>query len=301
MGHHTLFAPNQLVGGMRKICPVAAALALGCANPPDTSCKISATKIRCDHETASLPDGVGQRDVHWRLPSGFGQGPAPEGGWPVAIFFQGSLFPADGLWSAVRGTPLGAWHQADVTRHLLDAGYAVIAPETMGEGLTAWNTNLPGWASRWEESPDAALMEEIFAAVEAGEIGDGEMSMEAWHALGISSGGYMTSRMAVSQPGRFASLVVVSASYATCAGAVCKIPDALPDDHPPTRFLHGAIDPVVPIYTMRKYRDRLDDLGFVTDEVTADLVGHAWFKEAPEAVVGWFDRHPADTGGDTDR
>ena len=85
----------------------------------------------------------------------------------------------------------------------------------------------------------------------------GPIDMNNLFATGISSGGYETSRMAISMPGVFKALAIESASYATCGGALCFVPDDLPVDHPPTMFLHGEADMIVPISTMWSYSKRL--------------------------------------------
>ncbi|MCP4500742.1 MAG: hypothetical protein GY822_12345 [Deltaproteobacteria bacterium] len=80
----------------------------------------------------------------------------------------------------------------------------------------------------------------------------GPLDDQRLFAIGISSGGYMTSRMAVSYPGRFVALAIVAGGHATCSGPICNLPDALPRDHPPTVFLHGKQDVVVPAESMRR-------------------------------------------------
>jgi predicted esterase len=112
------------------------------------------------------------------------------------------------------------------------------------------------------------------------------------YATGLSSGGYMTSRMAVSYPGRFKALAIQSASYATCGGAICTVPEMLPPNHPPTLFLHGQLDDVVPISTMFPYRDKLTSEGRRVDTVIDASAGHAWIAAAPPAVRAWFDASP---------
>ena len=84
----------------------------------------------------------------------------------------------------------------------------------------------------------------------------GHLNYKRKYATGISSGGYMTSRMAVSYGGEFRSLVVAAGSYATCAGPICIVP-RLPNDHPPTLHLHGGSDLIVPPFTMEMYYDAL--------------------------------------------
>lgn len=98
----------------------------------------------------------------------------------------------------------------------------------------------------------------------------------------------MTSRMAVAYPGRFRALAIQSASYATCAGPLCVVPE-LPEDHPPVLFLHGGADAIVPIGTMDTYADALEEDGIPTERVVEDTAGHAWLEVAPEEVVGWFE------------
>src|SRR5689334_14227169 len=110
------------------------------------------------------------------------------------------------------------------------------------------------------------------------------------HATGISSGGYMTSRMAISYTPYFRSLVIESASYCICSGALCYIPDDLPTNHPPTLFLHGELDPVVPVFTMWMYEERLDSMDIPTAAIVSDLATHQWIEEAPDAVYQWFEK-----------
>ena len=100
----------------------------------------------------------------------------------------------------------------------------------------------------------------------------------------------MTSRMAVSYRGRFRALAVHSASYATCS-AVCLVP-TLPADHPPTLFLHGLLDPVVPVVTMEPYRTALLRDGRDVKAVINPTASHEWIPEGPKAVTDWFNAHP---------
>ena len=110
------------------------------------------------------------------------------------------------------------------------------------------------------------------------------------YAMGISSGGFMTSRMAVSYAGSFRALAIASGSYATC-GTSCTLPATLPADHPPTLFLHGAADQTVPLSIMTPYRDKLVAEGRVVDTVINMDAGHEWLPEAKTAVPAWFDTH----------
>jgi predicted esterase len=101
----------------------------------------------------------------------------------------------------------------------------------------------------------------------------------------------MTSRMAVSYAGTFRALAIASASYATCLGAACVVPTELPADHPPTLFMHGDLDTIVPIATMRPYHDRLAAQGIETALDESPTAGHQWLDDAPEQTTAWFEAH----------
>ena len=119
----------------------------------------------------------------------------------------------------------------------------------------------------------------------------GRLDAARKYAAGISSGGYMTSRMAVSYAGEFRALAIHSASYATCSGVLCAIP-GVPADQPPTLFLHGAKDDVVPISTMEAYADALTAAGRETRTIVDPDAAHEWIAQAPAGIRGWFDAHP---------
>lgn len=112
------------------------------------------------------------------------------------------------------------------------------------------------------------------------------------YATGISSGGYMTSRMAISYTSYFRSLVIESGSYCVCSGVLCYVPDDLPQNHPPTLFLHGELDPVVPIFTMWMYYDKLNAINITVQAVVSTFADHQWIDEAPDQVYKWFLKYP---------
>lgn len=101
----------------------------------------------------------------------------------------------------------------------------------------------------------------------------------------------MTSRMAVSYAGTFRALADHSGSYATCSNT-CIVPTPLPSGHPPTLFLHGDTDTVVPMSAIQPYIDALMAEGFETQLVTDATAGHQWLSEAVQAIPAWFDSHP---------
>jgi poly(3-hydroxyoctanoate) depolymerase len=248
-------------------------------------CMSTDDDIRCSYETTVFEMGLlngGDRDVHFQVPIG----PTPAAGWPVVVFFQGSLFSAELSFSGSRGDAFGRLSLAQTFGSLLDAGFAVIAPETLGEGATAWQTNVPPTSLLWEGSNDDQFILALLATMTDVDGPFGALQVDRFYAMGISSGGFMTSRMAVSYPGRFAALAIHSAGYATC-GAVCLLP-SLPGDHPPTLFLHGNNDVVVTRLVMEPYRDELQDMGITVSTIIDDDAGHEWLADAVTAIPAWF-------------
>lgn len=248
-------------------------------------CTITPTSVSCMHETTTVSTGAALplRQVHFQVPLGT----PPAAGFPVVVAFQGTALSAALTWAGTSVDLYGMYYQALVVARLLDAGYAVLTPETANDGASYYDTNVPPYATAWETAPDHQLMLGIFAGIEAGDFGP--LNPSALFAVGFSSGGYMTSRMAVSYPGRFRSLAIQSASYATCGGALCTVPATLPADHPPTLFLHGGADSFVPVATMVPYEAALRAQGTATRVVTEAARGHEWLPAAPDEVLAWFD------------
>ena len=242
-------------------------------------CASDATSITCPRETVT----VGGRVVTYEVPAGT----PPSAGWPVVVYYQGSFVPGSQAFAAKVGDAFGQYQLTRTVRALLDRGYAVVAPNALGNGSEFWETNVPPYSLAWMGSDDDVFIKALLPALGDGTLGP--LDPDRRYAMGISSGGYMTSRMAVSYPGAFRALVVASASYATCS-QVCNVP-ALPADHPPTLFLHGNADSVVPIGTMTPYRDQLISDGRVAMSIVNPTAGHEWLSEAVAAIPDWFDAH----------
>jgi poly(3-hydroxybutyrate) depolymerase len=224
--------------------------------------------------------------VHVAIP----QGEPPANGWPAVVFFQGSLLSAALAFHGERGDAFGQFELAHTVSTLLGEGFAVIAPEVAGGGATFWQTNIPPASVAWEGSSDDTLMGHLFAAMDDANGPFGRLDRERLYAMGISSGGFMTSRMAVSYPGRFQALAVHSAGFAWCSAA-CVLPSSLPADHPPTLFAHGLGDPVVPVGVMTMYRDALRAEGIEVEAVVDEAAGHEWLSTGVTAIPAWFLAH----------
>lgn len=250
---------------------------------PTPLCEVDERRIACVRRKSVLDVDGTSRAVHFQWPST----EPPVGGFPTVLLFQGSASPAGLAWVGERSGAFGAYFQADVIRALLSAGFAVLTPEASFGGAGAWNTNIAPYSFAWETSPDHALMLALFDAIERGELG--ELDPDALYAAGLSSGGYMSSRVALEYEGRFNRIAIASGSYATCAGSFCSVP-TLDATHPPTLFLHGGLDLVVPPSTMRLYADELERRGVEHEVVVDPSVDHAWIPAAAERVVSFFRR-----------
>jgi poly(3-hydroxyoctanoate) depolymerase len=232
--------------------------------------------VSCPHWEATLwtgATGLVPRDVHYMTPIGT----PPPGGWPAVIVWSPSIWSAEVMWYGTTAYPAGAYYDTMQVKALLDAGYAVLAPESHLEGFTFWDTNNV-LTPIWDIAPDKFFTDTILS-----ELGRGR--------FGMSSGGYMASRMAVSYPGVFEAIAVQSASYMTCAGLLCSVPSNLSSTHAPTLFLHGTWDAIVPISTMYQYRDRLRAKGVETRTVTKSFAGHEFLPQSPTEIVNWFRSH----------
>ena len=250
------------------------------ANP----CSVTDTAAMCtSRPVLTIVSGADARRIYWNEPPRQG-GPSP---FPLVILFQGSFFGPSGTWGVSlpkATTPFGGYYQVVLVAKLLEIGFIVVQPEAQG-GLF-WNTNN---GSDYDTSPDSVFIPRLLAEIEKGTFGRADATR--LYATGISSGGYMTSRMAVSYAGRFRALAIEPGSYASCLGPLCVVPSVLPADHPPTLFLHGGADTTVPIATAQDYYRKLQAQGIEAKFVEAPAASHQWLDTAPEDVTNWFLAH----------
>ena len=235
-------------------------------------------RIYCPSKNLDVKGPHITRSVKYSVP----EGKAPRGGWPAVVIYQGSFFPVE--FTRNNLAPFGGYNEVRLIESLLNKGFAVIAPPAIA-GLY-WMTNLTG--IDYNTSEDFYFIEEMLKQIGDGAFG--KINMNRLYATGISSGGYHTSRMAVSFPGVFRALAVESASYATCGGPLCVLPK-LSHQHPPTLFLHGEKDIVVPVATMLPYYEELRDSGVDTEAIIDQEARHQWLDAAPEMITNWFLTH----------
>jgi len=218
----------------------------------------------------------------------------------TVLLFHGWNLYADYGWEA-KGKgydPYGIYYKVQTIKTLLDAGYIVVTPNAQ-KPAGYWDTNQAPYntanLNKWNDSPDNDLVLALLAAVGQGRFGQGA-KLDSVHAVGFSSGGYMASRMAYSYPGAFRSITVASASYFFCGGSYCpssvaaKLKD-LTKRHPPTLFLHGTQDSLVPASTSETYHNELLSAKVTTKRVTGQGLDHTWIPGAPKEIVAWVNAH----------
>jgi len=243
----------------------------------ESRCTVAGTAASCTHVSAT----VGGREVVWQVPLGT----PPPNGWPAVVLLQASLYPPSATWSGDAGGAFGILNYLLLEAMLLDNGFSVIEPTSDNSG-NFWDTNFPNY----DTSGDATFMPIFLAAIQAGTFGP--VDLTKLYASGMSSGGFMTSRMAVSYPGWFVALAVQSGGYASCPGGVACTPTLpLPANHPPTLFLHGALDVAVPVSDSESYYQALVAQGTETEILVDAQIIHEVLKIAPQAVTCWFLQH----------
>ncbi len=160
---------------------------------------------------------------------------------------------------------------------------------------STWHTNV---VYPYSASCDYSFFNTFFPNIKNGSYGSAsQYNMNQRYAYGISSGGFNTSRMAVTfnsgtgNADTWKALGIVSASYATCSYSCGTIP-TLPANHPPTKFWHGQADSIVPITTMYAYFNKLINGGFTTTKVEHSL-GHQFTVDTlgNSGVKKWFDNY----------
>ena len=208
---------------------------------PDVICRSQPTV-----SVAFSHDGAQPRNVFWA--PGTGRGPRPAvvlfqgtsslGADPLGLDQNGGVLGPGGTWNHVIDTagPFGSFFQVKVVQALLDNGFTVIQPAAhyqLGIGYF-WDTNV-GWAG----SQDQQFIPALLAAIQGGAFGP--VDMTHLYATGISSGGYMTSRMAnefASLPGQFdpahpfRAVAIESASFEIMRRRALRDPDPAADDAP---------------------------------------------------------------------
>jgi hypothetical protein len=262
-------------------------------------CSVDSASASCSYQARNNWYWCGAvyypRYVRWQVP----EGTPPLGGWDTAFYYNGTTPVGTNPFSASSGSSFGMYYLPQIFREMLDnpggggKKYAVLAAEPPSSTalLQFWHTNA---VFPYGASCDYSFFNDFFGEIKAGSYGPAtQYNMNRRFAFGISSGGYNSSRMAVTFNGSsvWKALGIVSASYATCAGPACAVP-YLPSNHPPTKFWHGTSDLTVPIFTMRNYYNQLVAQGKATEKVEHSA-GHQFTGHALGAsgIKSYFDRY----------
>lgn len=253
------------------------------------NCQVSRYTITCNPQSFTLDD----RHVFYQIP----EGPVPEGGWPVVLDFQGYGIRASSSWSASL-YDISGYHHVQTVKKLLDNGFAVIIPETNPAYLMPhWETNMPRYVNYVDgdcftkhlSSDHIFFTQYLFPLLDESNIVDGNCKF----AMGFSSGGYMASRMGVSYfTENFRAIAIQSASYAAWGGTYQPVPLPAVSDlsqHPPTLFLQGLYDRLVPFSTVKEYAQQLESVTEV--DIIREAYTHIWSENAPDNIVDWFLKH----------
>lgn len=254
-----------------------------------SACTAGYSSLDCHALEISFEVNGETREVLWQVPPG----EPPPGGWPVVLAFHGTNDPAEkffdwSYWSVIDNA-YGGYYQTKTVQGLLDHGFAVLAPKARPRaGGIYWDTNVAPYATDWDAAPDAALMERLFQEIALQTFGP--LDPERQYAMGLSSGGYMSSRLAIAYPDQMQAIAIQSASYASCISSLpCPVTAAdLPDDHAPTLLMAGYWDAIVPLYTIDDYAAALEDDGTPVDLQVVGNAGHQWTSKSPGRVLGWF-------------
>lgn len=262
-------------------------VALVAAVGKSTRCSGSnTTTIVCSYQYLVLPES--NRSVYFQLPDGN----PPSAGWPFVVFFQGSFFGPEFDWNLSASDPFGAIRQIDMFWELLTKGIAVVAPSALDS--LAWETNAPPYdvdPNLWYKSDDFLMMSELLNATASATLPFGApLDNDNVFAMGISSGGYMTSRVAIDlPPGTFRAVVDSNGAYMTCLGPACVTPAKVPSTHPPTMLLYGGLDPLVPFWTVLDYQATLKASNVTVKAVRCLTCTHEWIPDAKASVVPFFE------------
>jgi len=245
--------------------------------------------INCQYRTTT----IGGRWVGYQYP----EGTAPSNGWPAVILYHGwNLMNSQYCWYATTSYTNGLYYKAETISYLLNNGFAVITPDAL-TSLKYWQTNMNTYAtadlSKWVGSQDDILVTNLIYECARGTFGPCDQNRLG--AIGFSSGGYMTGRMAVNYQKDFKALVINSGSYYYCSGScneniANQLDQSYWRNHPPTLFLHGSRDSTVPASTSTMYYNKLNGYGVATSRKTEN-VNHQWLKSAPSEILKWMQAH----------
>lgn len=236
-------------------------------------------------ELPYIIEEIGGWKVYLVLP----RGKSPEKGWPVVVLLHG------------RGQTAGAWFGEGLLSRgdqklfpplALKSGMVVIAPEArepFGKGIRQWDF----FHRNLQNSPDLTFFRDLFQWMEKNTKITFDISRV--HGVGISSGGFMASRLALAFPDKWASLIVIAAGNADSFPQIPSFPldskalgSEISTQHPPTLIIHGAGDRIVPFVYGERYFQDLKQAGIKTEMLVIPEGGHQWPTQFHENMIKWL-------------
>lgn len=320
-----------------------------CSSGATQTCTVTANSVNCEYQCSYVAGG---HEVLFSLPAASHPRPLP-----VVLMFEcwnadtttnSQLIPTLNHFNGCTAGEYDAnYVHANLTRTLLEAGYAVVAPRardpTGGMYGRFWDTNLccsvkgpcdkapyasPWHPARFDSSGDyetcdlpahhadppasSKWMTDSLDAKIAGavmdEIGKGrdgifgaDLDTSKVHAVGFSSGGFMTSRMAATYGTKLASVAMHSSGYFWCPTGADDLtcheplptlePYFLPDRHPPALLMGCNADQYVDRSVTSQYHARLQRNGVATEMPDADCESHGWSPSAVAHITAFFKKH----------
>jgi hypothetical protein len=126
------------------------------------ACTVTAAQARCNsREVVTVGTAADPRRVYWAQPTQ----PAPSGGYPAVILYQGSFIGPSTTWGVELPTAaaFGGYYQVKLVAALLVHGFVVIQPEA--QGGTFWSTNT---AAEYARSVDGIFIPLLLDAIAKG-------------------------------------------------------------------------------------------------------------------------------------
>jgi len=236
--------------------------------------------------------------------------PSSGSNFPVIIVLHGGGQSADAWFSSNE--------QSQFVTDALADGYAIIAPNSGSPIYSSCTIQTKQWyyEKDWATLDDYDFFNEIFSWINSNQ----DLNSNRVYATGISSGGFMSSRLARSfGTSKLKAIAVHSSGDADsithgdqsdlklCTfGTGGTIPDAcgptfnnidspINTNHPPTLIIHGTYDGMVPVASGEHYYDELNSAGIQVTKFIKTTGGitacHSWFSESSQKILDWFGKY----------
>ncbi|MFH1837900.1 MAG: alpha/beta fold hydrolase, partial [Candidatus Kuenenbacteria bacterium] len=201
--------------------------------------------------------------------------------------------------------------QVEFVKKALIKGYAVIAPDSETpnySNCTIKDTKQWYYEKDWQNSSDYTFFNQIIPWINNQNI----FNSNRVYATGISSGGFMSSRLArffgtpkikaiaVRSAGDADSITHEDRSNmklcsdgnnpfpASCGPIFNDVNSSINTNHSPTLIIHGSKDGTVPIESANHYYDELTSANIATTKKVKPLGCHTWFDDYDQEILDWF-------------